>query len=129
VDCDILIEDAAKLNDDGKPADYRLEQALEKRASRMLKEQEYRKREGDLRSIQDIRRSWFRNTIAAKTKLYASENTIAVESGMKLGLTPEAIASLREIVRKHLRFAIRELHQGDLGAVICPECKKEIQSL
>jgi hypothetical protein len=125
VDCEALVDFIATMPDEG-PIDIDLEKARLMRANRMLKEQEHDERAKVLWPIEVVRQSVMRNVISCKTKLYNAENAIAVESGMRLNLTSDQVSTIVEIVRKNHRAAIKEMHAGELGKVVCPECRKEI---
>lgn len=129
IDCDLLMDDAAMLPPvEGAAVDFHTEKALDMRANRLLKTQKWEERAKLLRPIEEFKRAVFKNVIACKSKLYQAENTVAVEAGMRLNLTADQVAAIREIVTKHQRLAIKELHAGEFGRVECPECKKEIKS-
>jgi hypothetical protein len=77
--------------------------------------------------VETVKREIFKNVIGCKMKIYQAEQTIQVEAGMKLSLTPEQQVKLREIIRAHHHRALLELHQGEFGVIECPECHKEIK--
>jgi hypothetical protein len=126
VDCDDLADFVASMNVDDSAPDFQLEKALDMRMNRKLKEQKFDERAKVLWPIEVVRQSVMRNVISCKTKLYNAENAIAVESGMRLNLTSDQVSTIVEIVRKNHRTAIKEMHTGELGKVVCPECRKEI---
>jgi hypothetical protein len=107
---------------------YFIERALDLRANRMLKEQKLREREKLLVPIEEVKRDLRSCIIAAKSKFYQAESTIPVEAGMKLALTPNAIAMLRGIIHAHHHRALTELFRNELGPIVCPLCKGEIRN-
>lgn len=132
VDCDELVrwvaDNPPKDEDDGA-LNIHVERAKDIRANRMLKEQKYAEKAKQLLPKEKVKHCWFRNVISAKTKIYNADNQASVEIGMKLGLQPEQVDLVREILSKHRRLAIKELHQGEFGKVECPECRKEIKEV
>jgi hypothetical protein len=132
IDCDELMEfvetDKKFLEHSEEKIDYQFEKALDVRANRKLKEQKLRERDKLLIPIETVRRSWFRNVIACKTKLYQLENSVPVEVGMKLGLTNEQVNQVKEILMKHQRLAVREMFVGEFGKCECPQCKQEVKA-
>jgi hypothetical protein len=76
----------------------------------------------------EIRTSWFKNVISAKTKFKNAEAALCTEAAMRLNLTADQIAVIREIHARLNRQALTELFQGEWGKVECPECKKEFTS-
>lgn len=128
IDCDLLVEFVATMPEvDGSEPDYFVERARDIRANRMLKEQKFQERGKLLWPIEKIKRAWARNVIATKTKLTVAENSIAVEAGMRLNLTPDQISAIKEITMKHIRAAQKEMHVGEWGKTECPNCKKGIE--
>ena len=132
VDCDALVkwltENPPQVETDST-LNIHVERAKDIRANRMLKEQKFQEKSKLLLPVDKVRHCWFRNVISAKMKLYSADNQAAVEIGMKLGLSPAQVDAAREILAKHRRPVVKELHQGEFGKVQCPECKKEIQSI
>ncbi len=126
IDCDKLKEFAEKMPVDPDAVNFYDEKALNVQADRRLKEQKLLERQKLVWPIEKIRAAWTRNVIAAKSKMQAAENSIAVEAALRLNFTADQITVIREIVTKHHRAAQRELYIGEWGRVVCPSCKKEL---
>lgn len=129
VDCDVLVKwitDNPPAVETDETLNIHVERAKDIRANRMLKEQKFAEKGKTLLPVELVKRCWFRNVISAKMKFYNADNQAAVEIGMKLGLSTMQVDMMREILAKHRRPVVRELHQGEFGKVECPECKKEI---
>lgn len=106
--------------------DPRLQKAWDTFEGRMTKRQKRLERARQLVPVEQLNRALGKNIIACKTKLYATENTAAVEIGMKLGMDRDKTATVKEILMKHIRQAVRELHAGEWGTCLCPHCKTEL---
>jgi hypothetical protein len=127
IDCDALLKFVETMPQPEEGPNFEIERALNMQETRLLKKVKREQLLGMLRPQEEVRRAVFRNVVACKQKLYAAESTISVEIGMRLGLTNEQLAQVKEIAARNIRQAIAELHGGELGKVKCPECRKEIK--
>lgn len=129
IDCEELTDFVAE-NADTSNADHvidpRVQKAWQMFESRMSTRQKRLIAGKKLIPIEAVRTDWTRNVVACKMKFYNAENTISVEAGMKLGLRQDQITTLKEIITKHHRPAIKEMHKGEYGQCSCPHCGKEI---
>ena len=119
IQCDELIDYIAAKPELRRIAeaipDYKLEKALDLRESRLLKEQRRLKLAEKLVTAEEVIREWTRYIFAAKNKLRQAESALAAEAGMRLGLSSEQVAVIKEIHRTHSRRILNELHQGKWG--------------
>jgi hypothetical protein len=99
-----------------------------KTAEAELKEEKVLQTRRESMRLVEIRTSWFKNVISAKTKFKNAEAALCTEAAMRLNLTADQIAVIREIHARLNRQALTELFQGEWGKVECPECKKEFTS-
>jgi hypothetical protein len=128
IDCDELIEFIANHPPtDTDAPDYFTERALSMRADRKLKEQKLKEREKLVVPVADVTRVWRTITISAKMKMNSATAELASLLAMRLALSNEQTAIVRELHSKLMRRVQSELHQQKFGPITCPHCEKEIE--
>ena len=76
---------------------------------------------------QAVRFAWTRNVMSYKMKLGAAVDQLSAEAGMRLNLTSEQTATIREIHARLNRQCLVEMSAGDWGALTCKNCHAEIK--
>ena len=112
----------------GETFNLELERAKDTRAARLLKEEKLKKNRGEVFSRDEVLAAWTSLVITFKNGLQDSGNEIAVESQMKLGLSPETANAIREIIGRHHRSWLKGITVGKgFCKPVCPQCKFEIK--
>ena len=129
VNCDVLMqwlaehpEIAAETGVINKP----LEEALKIRAERQTKEHKLAELKRKVIPIDEVKRTYTRSVLAAKSKLLSSDKAIGMKAKLRLGITEDQLTKLSEIVIEEHREIAREMSKGEWFLQECPYCEKAL---
>lgn len=116
VDCDALmewLEEHPEIAAQTGVINKVLEEALKVRAQRRMVEHKLDEAKRRVIPVDEVKRTYTRSVMAAKSKLLGCEKSIGMKAKMRLKLDEEQLTTLIEIVGVEHREIVREMAKGE----------------
>lgn len=102
------------------------EEALKARADRKMKEHRLDVAKRETIPVDEVKRTYTRSVIAAKSKMASSERTMIMQARLRLALSDEQSNVLGEILSEGHKETQREMAKGEWLLQTCPHCAKAL---